>query len=636
MPGSVQEAVKDPDFLKAPVTQQMAYLSAIDPDFKAGKPEDQLAYLNHVTGKQAPTSAANTAETAPGAKQPKNYGFTGGNLLRNFGSGLGEMASGAYHFGKDLVDPHVNVVEGNDSLLHKYVTGPAEIEQQKARTAKTPYESFGHSVAEAIPLVGPWAASIGEQAATGDVGGATAKGLAQVGAAKALPYLPKVGEHVKNFVTNAPTSAQDIVGTLKNVQKPSIKQTEYDTRANAAIPDLRQVVADNKGQISSPRDMVDAIENHIGKLEQPMSDAARQMHTAGNKIDIEKPIVSAVDNAFEEKAGAYKDSEMAHARADLEDHIKGSKSLFELENLRRRLNDEASSYYKMNTAERNASGISDATMTAKRAAADALRDELYGDGKKAGAFENAGMTGDVRAIRQRVGNLLEIRNTLEKSITRAEQAGDWSGLKALLTRNPAGSIMSGGIGAIAGMMAGGPVGGILGGILGEGMNALKEYRETKNPNLNIQKAVGGLERMGAPTNLPTARFTPRPPTPAPYVSPRYAGTQQPLPFQRGSLFNMGQTPAPAAPAPPAPITGEQLPLNVPHGDLFGVGQTPAPRAAPPPAPIAGEQMSFPTAHGDLFQLQQTGQVPKTVGPLAKPRHSAIRMARERVRRTPFE
>jgi hypothetical protein len=634
MPATIDDAVKDPDFLKAPVPQQMAYLSHIDPDFKAGKPEDQLAYLNHVTGKAAPTTAANTAEKAP--QMPENYGFTPGNLASNAWEGLKQMGSSAVQFGKDVLDPRVPVVQGDDSLLQKYVAGPAAAEQQKARTAKTPLESVGHSVAEAIPLIGPWAASLGEQAGTGDVGGAAAKGAAQVGAAEALPHMGEIAGKAKDIITGAPTSAGDVVSTLKNVQKPSIKQTGYDAKANAAIPDLQQVVADNKGQITGPREFVDAIENHIGKLEQPMSDAARQMHTAGNKIDVEQPIVAAVDHAFDEKAGAYKDSEMSHAKADLEDHIKGSKSLFELENLRRRLNDEASSYYKMNAAERNASGISDATMTAKRSAADALRDELYGDGTKPGAFENAGMTGDVRAIRQRVGNLLEVRNTLEKAITRAEQAGDWSGVKSLFTRNPAGSIMSGGIGVLAGGMMGGGVGAAVGGVLGEGLNALKEYRESKNPNLNVQKAVSGLERMGPPSNLPQASFAPQPPAPAPYKSPVIAGTQQNLPMAHGPLFQMGQTAAPTAPAPPAPITGTQLPMDMAHGDLFQMGQTAAPQAPAPPAPIRGSQMSFPTAHGDLFQVAQTGPEPKTIGPLETPRHSAIRRARERVRRTPFE
>ena len=62
MPASVEEAVQDPQFRAAPVPQQVAYLSAIDPDFKNGKAEDQLAYLNHITGKQAPTTANNPAE----------------------------------------------------------------------------------------------------------------------------------------------------------------------------------------------------------------------------------------------------------------------------------------------------------------------------------------------------------------------------------------------------------------------------------------------------------------------------------------------------------------------------------------------------------------------------------------------
>ena len=419
-----------------------------------------------------------------------------------------------------------------------------------------------------LPFVGEPAKTVGQDVAeknyAGAAGGATGI-AAQVLAPKAIEKL--------GGVIN-PT-AEDVTGNLMKVQKPSIKQTGYAEKVTNAVPDLQQIAADNKGQIQTPRDAVDAIENHIGKLEQPMSDAAKAMHSAGNTIDVQRPVSSAIDRAFDEKAGAYKPSEVAHAKANLEDYISGHKSLFELENLRRRLNNEASAYYKMSPADRAASGIADADMTAARAAADQLRTELYGDGKNAGAFENAGMQGDVRGLRQRVGNLLEIRDTLQKAITRAENTGDFSLMREAFTRNPRGMIGSGGIGALLGFAAGGPIGAIAGGTLGEFGNALKAYSESANPNLNVQKAFGKLTRMGEP-NLPQVEFKP------PQQIPRVAGTQQPLPMPNGPLFQMGQTPATPPPAPPPPIVGEQLPLEMGgQGSLFQMGQTAAPRSIGP-------------------------------------------------------
>lgn len=198
MPGSVAEAVKDPQFLAAPVPQQMAYLSAIDPEFKSGKPEQQLAYLNHITGKAAPTTSENSAEKANTWKP--DAGFTPGNMAGQAWEGLKQMGSAAVGAAKDALDPRIPVIQGPDSLLHKYVTGPAEVEQQKARTAKTPLESLGHSAAEAIPIVGPWAASLGEQAGTGDVGGAVAKGAAQAAATEAIPRVGEAARATREFV----------------------------------------------------------------------------------------------------------------------------------------------------------------------------------------------------------------------------------------------------------------------------------------------------------------------------------------------------------------------------------------------------------------------------------------------------
>ena len=198
MPRSVAEAVKDPQFLAAPVPQQMAYLSAIDPEFKLGKPEQQLAYLNHITGKPAPTTSENSAEKANTWKP--NAGFTPGNMAGQAWEGLKQMGGAAVGAAKDALDPRIPVIQGPDSLLHKYVTGPAEVEQQKARTAKTPLESLGHSAAEAIPIVGPWAASLGEQAGTGDVGGAVAKGAAQAAATEAIPRVGEAARATREFV----------------------------------------------------------------------------------------------------------------------------------------------------------------------------------------------------------------------------------------------------------------------------------------------------------------------------------------------------------------------------------------------------------------------------------------------------
>ncbi len=138
------------------------------------------------------------------------YGFTPSNIALNVGRGAAGAVKGMYGLGKDIVS-NPNWFTGPTSTWQKFVAGPGEAEHQKANELYQQgrkWESFGHGLAGDIPLVGPWAASLGEQTGEGDIGGAVgqvggaylgakvAKGAAQtataipIGAASALMKLP--------------------------------------------------------------------------------------------------------------------------------------------------------------------------------------------------------------------------------------------------------------------------------------------------------------------------------------------------------------------------------------------------------------------------------------------------------------
>jgi hypothetical protein len=76
----LEQAVKDPEFLKASVPDQMAYLAHVDPDFAKAGSDDKLAYLNHVTGKAPPTTANNQAENA--SAKEGGWGEFGKGMLK--------------------------------------------------------------------------------------------------------------------------------------------------------------------------------------------------------------------------------------------------------------------------------------------------------------------------------------------------------------------------------------------------------------------------------------------------------------------------------------------------------------------------------------------------------------------------
>jgi hypothetical protein len=122
----------------------------------------------------------------PEGQLPAYYGFTLGNVASNVWEGAKSVVQGTYALGKDLLQ-NPNWVEGDTSTLHKFVEQPMLDQSKKAAQSFSEgnrVEGIGHTIASGLPLIGPWAASLGEQAGTGDIGGALARGAGQVGALK--------------------------------------------------------------------------------------------------------------------------------------------------------------------------------------------------------------------------------------------------------------------------------------------------------------------------------------------------------------------------------------------------------------------------------------------------------------------
>lgn len=113
---------------------------------------------------------------------PQWYGFTPSNIAKNLYEGAKSVVQGAGAVAKDLVQ-NPNWVEGDNSTLHKFIEQPMLDQSAKAAAdlkAGNTTSGVGHAIASGIPMIGPFAASLGEQAGTGDVGGAAAKGAAQI------------------------------------------------------------------------------------------------------------------------------------------------------------------------------------------------------------------------------------------------------------------------------------------------------------------------------------------------------------------------------------------------------------------------------------------------------------------------
>jgi len=218
----------------------------------APTPGEKAEYADYETqeGEAPGTETSGLKRVGLGVKR-----LTGADdsTARHFGSGawegLGNILSTAYGAGKDLIATKTPIllsdepedqgsiskrVQGN-TLLNKYMFAPAKAEDEKARTAKSDLESIGHSVAGAIPFIGPVAAHLAERAGTGDVAGALGEGATYVAAPKvAEEVAPKV---VKGIV-RAKTRVPILLDLLDAIEKNNTKATSAEPAAPAQTPEL--------------------------------------------------------------------------------------------------------------------------------------------------------------------------------------------------------------------------------------------------------------------------------------------------------------------------------------------------------------------------------------------------------------
>lgn len=192
---------------------------------------------------------------------PQWYGFTPSNIAKNLYEGAKSVVQGAGAVAKDLVQ-NPNWVEGDNSTLHKFIEQPMLDQSAKAAAdlkAGNTTSGVGHAVASGIPMIGPFAASLGEQAGTGDVGGAAAKGAAQV-------------------VT--PMIAGKLVGLAKDVVSPVIQSTAERMYQSTLKPSLAKgapapaglVKTGLENEIPISKNGLDKLSGLIDDLQQKVSD----------------------------------------------------------------------------------------------------------------------------------------------------------------------------------------------------------------------------------------------------------------------------------------------------------------------------------------------------------------------------
>jgi hypothetical protein len=221
--------------------------------------------------------------------------------LSNLGSqawqGAKEAAGGILNLGKTALDPRVPVIgsthmQGGNvaidpkSMLGAVTAGLPEEEAKARQLWSQPgvgpkVQAAGHELASYLPMIGPWAASLGEQAGKGDVGGALARGGAgALVGKKAIDIGGKVAETTGKYAAGLPEfirsgqegAATHAVGRLDGAMaytKPKL---------DAAIKNVRGEVGAHAQAI------VDADEMPGRAPGIPVSDIGKQLNQSGEEL----------------------------------------------------------------------------------------------------------------------------------------------------------------------------------------------------------------------------------------------------------------------------------------------------------------------------------------------------------------
>ncbi len=243
-------------------------------------------------------------------EKPAYAGFTPGNILSNVGRGLKELGQGAVQTASDIGGAILPQAMGGDPLnnlkLVHHIVDPMQAEAAKSRAAggASTVSGVAHAVASGVPVLGPYAANLSEQAASGDVGGALARGATQI-------LAPKVGEVGAGLVGRAAAKLDAPAALYESALKPSTTLSHAE-RAKIVETGLKESIPVSKTGVEKIGDLVDDLNAQIkGTIAadptRPISPvpALRNLQSVRNKFQTQvnpRADVQAIDAAGQEFA----------------------------------------------------------------------------------------------------------------------------------------------------------------------------------------------------------------------------------------------------------------------------------------------------------------------------------------------
>lgn len=401
--------------------------------------------VRYVPADQTQDALSNGGKLLPFEQQDEGikqwYGFTPSNVAKNVWEGAKGIIGGTYEIAKDLVN-NPNWVQGDDSTFHKFIKAPSDEQVKKASAALEAgnhVEAAGHILASALPLVGPWAAGLGEQAGKGDIGGAVGQGVGTVvgGAAQAKALqlasrgikagVPKAAALVKTGTTGAIEAVGAQVAPephelMTRAVKPTAGNTEFDTAIQTAMPELKAAETDIGRPVRGVTDALEATSaakkkvwaEYQAKLDQAKAVDAGPLQTRDPQTGQLRPVtheptINGNDIADAMEASVTK--RQAQLNPGLAERVKKAAATYrrpmtldEAEDFLQDANNELHSYYAKNKVGRRAAAADPETASTV-AEAEQLRNSLYSKLDE--------LTGEGAAdIKKRYGALSNVENEL--------------------------------------------------------------------------------------------------------------------------------------------------------------------------------------------------------------------------------
>ena len=503
------------------------------------------------------------------------------------------------------------------ALARKYVTDPAVAEWDKGNEAGG-LPGIGHKIAAMLPLVGPYAAQLGEQAGTGDVGGA---GANAVGTALAGELAPKVAEKSGELVK----AGAKKLGEPLTIGMPGEDMITKGVRPRARAtgwtdamqsPGVQRAI--KTYDAATPIENMEDLKDAVPVMKEKMWDEKVQpaLDRQGPRPVDMKPAAEKIRAAITPEMREF-DPSGVEQMEDIAAKLEKSRTVDEANALQKYLNTKVQAYFDKYPTARRSAMASNPEMAGWENARQGVREQL------ASTLEEAGETQTAEARRD-YGHL----TTLEKELERKVNVNDRkSPINLARTLGLIGAIPTHGLSMVAGEVishlnnpdnlirrgigklnppaeapftapqpfkAPGPLYGedVAGPVnlhsqepagpeLPAHMKAPFEHNEIARPNPNQsqlwQTQVGGLPQTGFAPNEPLAAIGDT--------------SASPTTVQRPLGPHEGPPPEPGLGA----IHGQQMPLQLPEGPeeapLFNLGHINEPKYVPELQKLPGTSSS---------------------------------------------